>query len=176
MQSRSPLARLRHRLFGKEAKRLYVSSRALVQPDKGGNKFWGTVKRLGLDKKVLGIEGEWFIRGEHVGPGIQKNIYALPDTDVIIFDVYARNPETGAFDIKLGFEETREFCARNDLKFVPVIDEHARLLPTAQDMVKMARGKTVFGLNRKHEREGLVLRLRKDYNVPFKAKSDTYSI
>lgn len=69
--------------FGKTTKRVGVCSRTReLNPDGTGANFWKTVKRLGLDEKVKNIPGEWWCRGEHVGPNIQNNIYKLPTSTV----------------------------------------------------------------------------------------------
>ena len=74
-----------------ESKRIGVCSRTRELNKNGNGKaFWDTVLRLKLDEKIKNIPGEWFCRGEHVGPGIQNNIYKLPRTDVIFFDFYRK--------------------------------------------------------------------------------------
>lgn len=155
--------------------------------DKSAKAFWDTVRRLGLDRKILDIPGEWWCRGEHLGPGIQNNIYKLEETDVVFFDFYHREQgETGPAWVKLGFQESVEFAKEHGLKFVPVLDEHYRLpdggmndkgieLSGADIMLRQSDGKTVFGNDRKHKREGFVLRLKDDYSVSFKVKNPEYT-
>ena len=59
---------------------------------------------------------------------------------------------------------------------MPVIDDNFRLPADVQDMLRISTGKTVFGNRPEQLREGLVLRLRDDYSVSFKAKSPDYSL
>lgn len=162
-------------LFGKKKKRIGVCSRTreLSVKDNMGSKFWETVKREHLDQKILDIPGEWFCRGEHLGPGIQKNIYQLPHTTVRFFDFYQK--VDGKF-VKLNFEESVEFAKKYDLPFVPVLDEHYKLPETAQEMLAQSDKKTCFGNDLSHKREGFVLRLRDDYTVSFKVKNPFYEI
>lgn len=176
--------------FKKRVKHVGVCSRTREVPK--GTEFWKTVERLGLDKEISAIEGEWFCRGEHVGPGIQGNIYKLDETDVIFFDFYKKVYEDEekkkmSHWVKLNFEESVKFAKKNNLKFVPVLDEHYKLpAPTVNDkgvkvsgadiMLQQSDKNTVFGNNLKHKREGFVLRLRKDYSVSFKVKNPNYSI
>ena len=173
-------------IFRKKAgKRVGVCSRTReLKPDGTGKNFWDTVKRLGLDEKVKNIPGEWWCRGEHVGPGIQGNIYKLPETDVIFFDFYRKERYLDTSNgkvmrtrwVKLNFEESKAFAEQWGLKFVPILDEHYKLPDTAQQMLEESDKNTVFGNNLKHKREGFVARLRDDYTVSFKVKNPFYSI
>lgn len=162
------------KLFGGKKKTVGVCSRTReLNPDGNNKAFWSTVIREGLDKKIAAIPGEWFCRGEHIGPGIQKNWYKLPRTTVRFFDFYEK--VDGKYR-KLNFEESIAFSKKYDLPFVPVLDEHYKLPETAQEMLKQSDKKTVFGNNLAHKREGFVLRLRDDYNVSFKVKNPFYEL
>lgn len=169
----------------KTGKRVGVCSRTReLNPNGTGKNFWDTVKRLGLDEKIKNIPGEWWCRGEHVGPGIQGNIYKLPQTDVIFFDFYRKEKYLDTSNgnvmrtrwVKLNFEESKAFAQQWYLKFVPILDEHYKLPDTAQQMLEESDKNTVFGNNLKHKREGFVARLRDDYTVSFKVKNPFYSI
>lgn len=180
----------------KEDKRIDVYSRTRkLKPNGTGKKFWDTVKRLKLDVQVKNIPGEWWVRGEHVGPGIQGNIYKLKETDVIFFDFYrkeyyidTKNGKKKKFRwVKLNFEESKNFAATYGLKFVPILDEHYKLpagtvnkagvaISGADIMLQQSDKNTVFGNNLNHKREGFVLRLKSDYTVSFKVKNPNYSI
>ena len=171
--------------FGKKTKRIGVCSRTReLNPNGNSHGFWDTVKRLHLDEKIKNIPGEWFCRGEHVGPGIQGNIYKLPRTEVYFFDFYKK--VDGKW-VKLNFDESIAFAKKWDLPFVPVLDEHYKLpeghtndkgvfVSGADIMLQQSDKNTVFGNNLSHKREGFVLRLKDDYNVSFKVKNPNYSI
>ena len=178
-----------------ESKRIGVCSRTRELNKKGNGKaFWDTVLRLKLDEKIKNIPGEWFCRGEHVGPGIQNNIYRLPRTDIIFFDFYRKvyfeddiNKKLSFKWEKLNFEDSVRFAEQWELKFVPVLDDDYELpegrvndkgvfVSGADVMLQESDGNTVFGNNLNHKREGFVLRLRDDYNVSFKVKNPNYSI
>lgn len=177
--------------FGRKSKRIGVCSRTRELNRKGtGSAFWETVVRLGLDKKIKDIPGEWWCRGEHVGPKIQNNIYKLANTDVVFFDFYKKEYDSNNKKkfkwVKLNFKESVSFAQKYDLKFVPVLDEHYKLpassvnnkgvkVSGADIMLKQSDKNTVFGNNLEHKREGFVLRLRDDYNVSFKVKNPNYS-
>lgn len=178
-----------------ESKRIGVCSRTRELNKNGNGKaFWDTVLRLKLDEKIKNIPGEWFCRGEHVGPGIQNNIYRLPRTDIIFFDFYRKvyfeddiNKKISFKWEKLNFEDSVRFAEQWELKFVPVLDDNYELpegrvndkgvfVSGADVMLQESDGNTVFGNNLNHKREGFVLRLRDDYNVSFKVKNPNYSI
>ena len=171
--------------FGRKTKRIGVCSRTReLNPNGNSHGFWDTVKRLHLDEKIKNIPGEWFCRGEHVGPGIQGNIYKLPRTKVYFFDFYRK--VDGKW-VKLNFDESIAFAKKWDLPFVPVLDEHYKLpaghtndkgvfVSGADIMLQQSDENTVFGNNLSHKREGFVLRLKDDYNVSFKVKNPNYSI
>lgn len=180
----------------KENKRIGVCSRTRELNKNGtGKSFWDTVLRLKLDEKIAKIPGEWFCRGEHVGPGIQKNIYKLPRTEIYFFDFYRKEYYIDVQDrnkkkfkwVKLNFEESVAFAKKWDLPFVPILDEHYKLpasgvnekgvqVSGADIMLQQSDKNTVFGNDLKHKREGFVLRLRDDYNVSFKVKNPNYSL
>lgn len=173
-------------------KRVGVCSRNRELSPKGDMKeMWDTVRRLGLDERIKAIPGEWWCRGEHLGPNIQNNIYRLTETDIVFFDFYRKEydrTDCKKFTwVKLGFEESVKFAKENGLKFVPVLDDKFKLPePGVNDkgvtvsgvdkLLKLSDGKTVFGNNRNHRREGIVLRLKEDYTVSFKVKNPNYSI
>ena len=169
----------------KEDKRIGVCSRTReLNPNGTGKNFWTTVKRLKLDEQIKKIPGEWWCRGEHVGPGIQGNIYKLPETDVIFFDFYRKEYYIDIQDrnkrkfkwVKLDYEDSKLFAQQWGLKFVPVIDDNYTLPDTAQEMLAQSDKNTEFGFNLSHKREGFVARLKDDYNVSFKVKNPFYSI
>ena len=178
-----------------ESKRIGVCSRTRELNKNGSGKpFWDTVLRLKLDEKIKKIPGEWFCRGEHVGPGIQKNIYNLPRTDIIFFDFYKKvyfedtiNRKVLFKWEKLNYEDSLLFAQQWGLNFVPVLDDNYELpeghvndkgvfVSGADIMLQESDANTVFGNNLSHKREGFVLRLRDDYNVSFKVKNPNYSI
>ena len=178
-----------------ESKRIGVCSRTRELNRNGNGKaFWDTVLRLKLDEKIKNIPGEWFCRGEHVGPRIQNNIYKLPRTDIVFFDFYRKvyfeddiNKKVSFKWEKLNFEDSVRFAEQWGLKFVPVLDDNYELpegrvndkgvfVSGADVMLQESDGNTVFGNNLNHKREGFVLRLRDDYNVSFKVKNPNYSI
>ena len=182
-------------LFGK-TKRVGVCSRTRELNKNGnGKNFWVTVIREKLDEQIKNIPGEWWCRGEHLGPGIQKNIYKLPRTTIRFFDFYRKEyyndtkcSKVRKFRwVKLNFEESVAFAKQWNLPFVPILDEHYKLpkgglneqgvyVSGSDIMLQQSDKPTIFGNDLKHKREGFVLRLRNDYNVSFKVKNPNYSL
>lgn len=182
-------------LFGK-TKRVGVCSRTRELNKNGnGKNFWDTVIREKLDEQIKNIPGEWWCRGEHLGPGIQKNIYKLPRTTIRFFDFYRKeyyiDTKCGKVRkfrwVKLNFEESVAFAKQWNLPFVPILDEHYKLpkgglneqgvyVSGSDIMLQQSDKPTIFGNDLKHKREGFVLRLRNDYNVSFKVKNPNYSL
>lgn len=182
-------------LFGK-TKRVGVCSRTRELNKNGnGKNFWDTVIREKLDEQIKNIPGEWWCRGEHLGPGIQKNIYKLQKTTVRFFDFYRKeyynDTKCGKVRkfrwVKLNFEESVAFAKQWNLPFVPILDEHYKLpkgglneqgvyVSGSDIMLQQSDKPTIFGNDLKHKREGFVLRLRNDYNVSFKVKNPNYSL
>ena len=160
--------------FLKSKKSVSVCSRTRNLPFVGekDSQFWKTVRRLGYDKIIASIPGNWFCRGEHVGPGIQDNIYKLPSHEIRFFDFYEFMPDNTKR--KLNYEESIQFSKKWNLPFVPVLDENFKLPENADDLLSYSNGNTIFGNNLKQIREGVVLRLRNNYEVSFKARSPKY--
>ncbi len=162
--------------FLKSKKSISVCSRTRNLPFVGekDSQFWKTVRRLKYDKIIESIPGNWFCRGEHLGPNIQENIYKLNSYEIRFFDFYELMPNNTKR--KLNFEESIEFSNKWGLPFVPVLDEHFKLPDTVDELLSYADGVTKYGNNLKQIREGAVLRLRDNYEVSFKSKSPKYLI
>ena len=168
---------LMDRLKGRK-KHFQVNSRTRGKSEGSNDAFWQTFKRERFADRLNDLDTKggktWFIRGEHVGPGIQKNIYKLPKTDLIIFDVYAI---CDSVKIKLDWEEMIDFCITHNLELVPFLGFHNGPLPDVQEMLKESdEEKSCFRGGKDHKREGIVWRLMDDTNVSFKVKNPNYEI
>lgn len=163
--------------FGRTKKKFEVLSRTrnLVGGDLQGP-FWRTFRRMELGEKLSNLPGDvtWFIRGEHVGPGIQKNIYQLKETNFVVFDVYTIAKD--GTKVKYGWDEMVKFCQDHELKTVPLLDKYTGPLPDVQTLLKESDKTGTCFAPVKHKREGIVWRLEKDYNVSFKVKNPEYSL
>ena len=73
--------------------------------------------------------------------------------------------------VKLQIKEMLRFCEMHHLKVVPIIDSFFKLPETVTEILNYSNGKSeLFDT----KREGVVLRLKNDYNVSFKARSPEY--
>lgn len=144
-----------------------VCSHSRFLPRYDGSGFWRTVIKLEHDKTMKKIGKNMFVRGEHIGGKIQKNIYGVPENDIYIFDVYDMDTKT-----LYGYNETVEFCKKHGFKMVPVLDDKFKLPETVQELLDYSNGYSV--LKEKALREGIVIRLLDDSKVSFKVRSPKY--
>lgn len=127
-----------------------VCSRNLQLQETEGNAFWQVARGNNLKEKMSAV-GNFAIQGELVGPGVQKNKYALQALDFYVFNVYSI--DTGTF---LPFEEMVEFVKKLGLKTVPVIDSAFTLKHSVEDLVALSSSQPSVLYNTK--REGLIFR------------------
>lgn len=155
-------------LFNKHDVGVCTHHRFLPRYD--GSGFWKTVKKLGCDTKLKAVAGNWFIRGEHVGPNIQENIYSLKETNIYLFDVYELLPRNEKRMLKI--DEMINFCSQHGFKHVPIVYRGFMLPETVQELLDMSNGMSFLGTN--VHREGLIFRLEDDPTVSFKVRSPVY--
>jgi len=134
----------------------------------GINPFTITANRLCFEQKLRKINKSIVIRGEHCGPGIQGNIYKFVETKVFVFEVYDIDKKRF-----YTYDELISFCKENDFDIVPVLDDNFTLPDTGKKMLEMSNGKSVF---RNTAREGIVVRLKSDPTISFKARSPEYLV
>ena len=146
--------------------RFGVCSRNLELKPSEDNTFWATAIRYGLEEKLRYLGREIALQGELIGPGIQGNIYKLPQFEFHIFDVY---------DIREGKyllpADRRALLDDLGLIHAPVVETEFELT-TVPEMIKLADG-----LSALYEtlREGLVFK-QVDGDMTFKAISNEYLI
>lgn len=141
--------------------------RYIRSPD--GSGFWKNVKRLGYNKKIAEIPGNWFVRGEQCGPGVitgAKNIYEFEDKKIFVFEVW--NLDTITI---LGHDATKAFCEEHGFPMVPILDENYILPETVQEVLDASDGESVLGV--KPKREGEIIR-DEDYLISLKVRNPVY--
>ncbi len=112
------------------------------------NSHWRVVRDLDLRGRMKTLGRSLAIQGELVGPGIQKNRYALKAPTVFVFNVF--DLAESAYVHKT---EMEAICRELDLSIVPPLGE--MIVPDCLDAIlTLAEGTSV--LNPKTEREGLV--------------------
>lgn len=146
-----------------------VCSRNMDLKKDENNTFWKVAIEQEIEHRMREFNlMDYAIQGELVGPGIQGNIYNLSQPDFFVFDIY--NIKTGTYLLS---HERRSLVNLIGLKHVPVLVPNMMHLPSVDDYVRMADGKSA--LNHDQAREGLVF---KDIHggVSFKAVSNAYLI
>ena len=112
------------------------------------NSHWRVVRSLDLATRLQNLGHAIAIQGELVGPGIQKNRYALKEPELFVFNV---------FDIQassyLNKSSMEVICFELGLKTVPQVEILA-VPDTIDEILGIAEGTSQ--LNPKMEREGLV--------------------
>ena len=134
-----------------------------------GSRFWKTAKELDLEKRMNAIKKNIVIRGEHVGPGIQENIYRLKGYNVALFEVW------DIADRRLyNYDEFMEFCLKYEFETVPVLGTNCKLLPTVEEMISDSHGYSKYHDAGDVLREGKVWRRMEDSRISFKVRDPIY--
>lgn len=134
-------------------------------------RFYNVVERLRVYGRNLSISGEL------IGPGIQKNIYELPKTQWVVFDIF--DVDSGSY-LSIG-ERLNVLCKLNKISDAPKIPI-VPLLSAAhvfevdgkskdqlvEEILGMAESKTEIG-SMKAIREGLVFKSIRDPDISFKS-------
>jgi RNA ligase (TIGR02306 family) len=128
-----------------------VCSRNLDLSEDANNSFWQVVLRYDLHNKLAAL-GNYAAQAELLGPGVQKNKYALKEHDLYLFDI---------FDIDnqkyLNTAQGKKIAEELGMKWVPFVCEmEIGSDTTVENLLALAEGKSQ--LNPAQEREGIVFR------------------
>lgn len=148
-----------------------VCSRNMHLPTFDGSRFWQTVLEEGFIDKLNAIGKNLYIRGEHLGPGIQKNIYGLEKHCIKLYEVFEITPNRNAHIFN--YDEFIDFTKLHKFETCPILNTHYKLPTTIQELLASADGESVLA---KVWREGVVLRRRDNCKVSFKNKSPEYEL
>ena len=139
-----------------------------LKTDDVNNSFVNTAWRLQIFQKLADYNLQLALQGELIGPGIQKNPYALTETDFYVFDIYDIVQQR-----YLDPTERQRICALLDIKHVPVFAPYETdSKSTVQELLTFAEGQS--SLNNKTQREGLVFKCIADPSKSFKAISNAW--
>ena len=130
------------------------------------NAFWARAIEENIEAKLRALGRNIAIQGELIGPGIQGNIYNMPQTRYRVFDIY--DIDKGEYLLP---EERRRMCEVLGLIHVPVVFEYFMLDGDVQGLLEIADGESA--LNSFVLREGLVFK-QVDGGMTFKAVSNKY--
>ncbi|MCD8286349.1 MAG: hypothetical protein LUD50_03865 [Clostridia bacterium] len=103
------------------------------------------------------------LQGETVGPGIQDNKYRFTEYDIFCFNLIIDGEKTDSCVAK-------DIMAAYGMTWVPILDENFILLPTVDEMLSFADGKSVVFDTL---REGVVIRDH-DNTTSFKCISNKF--
>lgn len=139
--------------------------------------FWKIARRHGVEEKLRAHRERTgsclALQGEVVGNGIQKNVYALKDQEIFLFNVFDLTRQRF-----LAAGPYRALVEEFGMRAVPVVEEGYTL--SGQDhaaLLAYAEGRSL--LNPKAEREGVVFRSMEETpgnlgKVSFKAISNRF--
>jgi len=148
-----------------------VNSRNVHKPTFDGSRFWKTVLEQGYVEKLNAIGKDLFIRGEHIGPGIQKNIYGLTTHRIPLYEVFAISRKGTPY--VFNYKEFLDFCSYYNFEHCPITEHSFKLLPTIQEMLAFADGVSKLA---SVWREGVVSRRKDNCAISFKNKSPEYEL
>lgn len=145
-----------------------VCSRNINLKESDSNRFWLTAKALKLDE-LLADYDNIALQGELIGPGIQGNIYNLPEFRIYFFNILLLQ-NANFLGKTLSESESADFLKMKGLHKVPYLGEI--VLPESRDtIIEMADGNsTLFP----RQREGIVFRSIDGIPISFKAISNKY--
>lgn len=143
-----------------------VCSRNLELRETEGNTLWRVARECGIIDLMTGIDQNFAIQGELVGPGIQGNKYKLKEHKFFVFDIWDID-----FQKYLSPEARFKFCQKYDLPHVATLAYEPLGSASVDVLLSNAEGKSA--LNYQAEREGLVFKSA-DATVSFKAISNKF--
>ena len=123
--------------------------------------------------KLLKFDGKYAIQGEVYGPKVNGNPLNVPELQFVLFTI--KNIKENYY---LDFDEMTKVCKELDIPMVEVIEEGTFNYKTIEELLEKSKG-NYPGTN--GPREGLVYRLKKDWNkdgkrCSFKVINDDYLI
>ena len=161
-------------LIHPQTKKFMVCSRNIViDKDEKKNIYWDIANKYDIEKKLEKFEGKYAIQGEIYGPKINKNRLEEKEIKIAVFTI--KNIKDNYY---LDFKELVQVCKDLDLPMVEVVEEGIFKYKTVEEMVEKSKG---FYPNTKYPREGLVYRLKENWNkdklrASFKVINDDYLV
>jgi RNA ligase (TIGR02306 family) len=138
--------------FLDEEKKLHVCSRKLdLLRDAESNSMWKWAVVNRVEEKLRALDFRACIQGEIFGEGIQGNPYNQRGQAVRFFNVLDMDKREA-----LSFVDFKRVLAILEFESVPILDTNFVLHNNIEQLVEMARGKSI--LNDKQHREGFVIR------------------
>jgi len=132
-----------------------VCSRNLMNNNKD-SLYWKIAEKYNIEK-ILKKHPTLTIQGEQGDTKVQGNKYAIREPQMWVFNIYDHEKNW-----HYSFGEMSDFCERYGLTTVPLIGFYklGDITPTVNDMIEFSKGKSV--VNKKINREGVVVRIIKN--------------
>lgn len=142
-----------------------IASRNYIKSPNDGSNWSVIAKKYSIEdilRKEYSQENWYAIQGEVIGQGIQKNKYNRNELELYIFNVFNVKEQT-----YLHLDAIKEFCKRNNLQTVPILDENYSVEgKTTKDIMVECAGQSKLYPTK---REGIVVRAKQGKKVSFKA-------
>jgi len=155
---------LKHKMFS-------VCSRTQWKKTDDDSLWWLNAKKFNIENILRDYPEELTIQCESGDTKVQGNKYKLKDNSLWLFNIISNR--TGYhFDLS----QMEDFCSKNNLNMVPVLDREFKLPETVTELIEYSRGNSI--INNSVIREGIVIRLIKDGKklVSFKVKNPDFLI
>jgi RNA ligase (TIGR02306 family) len=147
-----------------------VCSRNLNLQETEDNSFWNTANKKDIINKLKSYQKDYnkniALQLELCGPGIQKNIYKLPNFDLFLFDIYDIDNRCywNHYNVK-------RFADHYGISHVPVLETGFVLNHTTEQLLSLATGTSkLYNVLR----EGIVFKSSVNMDIRFKAISNDY--
>jgi len=147
-----------------------VCSRNLNLQETEDNSFWNTANKKDIINKLKSYQKDSnkniALQLELCGPGIQKNIYKLPNFDLFLFDIYDIDKRC-----YWNHYEVKQFADKYGISHVPVLEIAVVLNHTTEQLLSLATGTSkLYNVLR----EGIVFKSSDNMDIRFKAISNEY--
>ena len=170
------MKRGKNHIFGRDKNEFYVCSRNVVftKPDQpcfyDNNVYLEMAKKYKIEEFLTEFLNthpnvEWVtVQGETYGPGIQKRDYHAPEHMFMGFNFITD------VDGRWNSLVAADYCSKNEIPWVPILNENFILPDTVDELLTIATGESVCD----HDlREGIVFRSQ-DGTKSFKAVSNEF--
>jgi hypothetical protein len=130
-------------------------NRVVYDSRKGGGEtnrqFFYLAAKYSILQRLKKLDRNLAIQGECIGPGVQGNIYQLPDYELKVFLIYDLDKRC-----YVPYNELVSLVKELKLPMVPVVDDAAVVKNDIKYYVELSKGNSV--INPKVSREGIVIR------------------
>lgn len=163
------------RVWGFNRRCFGVASRNVWLRTPDNSNYWKVAKKYGLEGMMKSHDINYTIQGEQIGPGIQGNIYKLPEVELRVFNLIVDG-------VRKNYVQMKAFCELNGIGIVPLLDgnfipaEHIKDNDRAsivKYLLDYSNGTSVLYPTK---REGVVLRVNDMPWISVKARSPDYLI